>query len=165
VPSEWQWYIRIICHYYNFSEKIIIGMILAESTFKPETVNGVCLGLAQINKYWLRAAPLEEYRVTQDYKERDLLNPYDNIDTLIEMWSYARAKYEIDLTTEQGYIDLLYWHNTGEYRKGVKWAYANNCIRYANELKEFERSSYEDDSRRVQLHTRRKTEAVVSESY
>jgi len=99
VPVEWQWYIRKMAHEYNFAEKIIFGLILTESTFHADAGTS-CKGLAQISSYWLRRKPIEPYRITEDYKERDLYDPYDNIDTLIEIWSYAVDVYDIDLTTE-----------------------------------------------------------------
>lgn len=135
VPTEWQWYIRDMAEQYDFDEKIIFGCILAESCFNPKTAGDSekSLGLAQIQKFWIRGAAITHF--TEDYCDRDLLNPYDNILTLMEIWSYARETYSLDLSTELGIKQLLYWHNTGkDPTKVTKWQYSTNCIKYASEL-------------------------------
>lgn len=135
VPAEWQWYIRDMATKYEFDEKIIFGCILAESCFNPKLAGDSerSLGLAQIQKFWIRGAEIEHF--TEDYRDRNLLDPYDNILTLMEIWNYAHTTYSLDLTTELGTKQLLYWHNTGkDPRKVTNWKYSSNCISYANEL-------------------------------
>lgn len=134
VPTEWQWYIRDMAEKYGFAEKYIYGCILAESTFTANAKgdSGKSLGLAQIQKYWIRGANIKHF--TDDYRKRDLLNPYHNILTLMEIWCYSRDAYGINTGTTQGMKDLLYLHNTGKYVKNVKWDYSNKVIRYSNEL-------------------------------
>lgn len=134
VPSELQWYIRDMCQKYGFTEKYIYGMILCESTFKPEVNNGNCIGLCQINKYWISSrANLEHF--TSDFQKRDLRNAYDNLLTLCEMWCYAKAAYHLDLLTEDGMMRVLYWHSTGKDPTKISSSkYFNIVKKYANEL-------------------------------
>lgn len=134
VPVEWQWYIRDMAEKYGFAEKYIYGCILAESGFNTNCKGDgeKSLGLAQIQKYWIRGANINHF--TEDYRNRNLLDPYDNILTLMEIWTYARDAYGINTSTEQGMKDLMYWHNTGKYRSNVNWKYSNNVCQYANEL-------------------------------
>lgn len=139
VSTELQWMIRNLSSLYGFREEYIFGMILAESTFNADASNNGCYGLAQINSYWLRSVPLAPYRITDDYQSRNLFNPEHNLLTLFEMWSYARDVYAIDITTEAGMVQLLYWHNTGgDPRYVTNWAYASRIFKYANELVEIE---------------------------
>lgn len=138
VSTELQWMIRDMAIQYNYPEKIIFGLILKESTFDSNATgdNERSLGLCQIQKFWIRGANITHF--TDDYTDRNLLDPYDNLLTLVEMWGYARDTYSIDITTNQGLKDLLYWHNTGEYIKGVNWGYSDKIFEYAAELVEIE---------------------------
>jgi hypothetical protein len=136
---ELQWMIRDFANEYGYREDIIFGMIIAESGFKPrlqgdgERSHGLC----QINRYWLsqNATNAGVPRFGEgNPKDRDLLIPYDNLLTLMEIWEYARVTYNIDISTDQGMKDLLYWHNTGSYRKDVNWSYSNKIFKFAAEL-------------------------------
>lgn len=135
VPAEWQWYIRDMATEYQFDEKIIFGLICKESTFnaKCKGDNEKSLGLCQIQKYWIKTDTIPHF--TEDHAQRDLLNPYDNILTLMELWDYARNEYNLDITQELDMKRLLYWHNSGkDPRKVTNWPYSNDIFRYANEL-------------------------------
>ena len=136
VAADLQWLIRDFATEYEFDEEIIFGLALAESTFnsKASSEGGKVRGLFQINKFWIGGARIPHF--TDTYKSRDLFNPADSLITLAEMWSYAIDSYDIDISTEQGMKDLLYWHNTGRYKKDIDWKYSNRVFKYANELVE-----------------------------
>ena len=139
VSAELQWMIRDLAFTYGFDERLIYGMILAESTFNINCSTGGCYGLTQINPYWLSAASLAEYRITENYRSRDLFNAYDNLITCIEMLMYARDAYGLDLETGPDLIRILYWWNTGSDPTNVThWAYSTKALRYAGELVEIE---------------------------
>lgn len=133
VPVELQWYIRDMCENYSFYEKYVYGMILAESTFQPTVSSGGCIGLCQINTFWIRGAAITHF--TDDYRDRNLKDPYDNLLTMTEMWCYARDTYGLDLMTEDGIMRVLYWHNSGNDPRYISRSnYADVCMKYANEL-------------------------------
>jgi len=169
VTGKLQHYIRELMETHGYWENLTYGMILVESTFNPGSIggwicdlhtraeecdhdccaNGTCnlkgryFGLSQMSAYWLRSPALAEYRLTDDYRSRDLLNPYDNLLTMIESWNYARDKYELDTSTELGMIRILFWHNTGQNPNHVTlegypgwWYrdYASKVYRFAGEL-------------------------------
>jgi hypothetical protein len=51
------------------------------------------------------------------------------------MWVYARDSYNLDLTTELGYTQLCYWHNTGAPPTKIKsWGYADTVRKYRAEI-------------------------------
>lgn len=132
--AEIQWIIRDLLVQYNYPEleKIVFGMAVVESTFNPNCYNGGCYGLYQIQSFWINGANITHF--TDDYRSRSLYDPYDATLTLIEMWEYAINAYDIDISTDQGVKDLLYWHNTGKYVKNINWKYSNLVFGYADEL-------------------------------
>ena len=136
VPVEWQWYIRDLCNTYDLPEKTIYGLILKESTFQPdvESFDGGCWGLAQISTYWINGANITHF--TDDYRSRDLCDPYDNLLTLAEMMCYARDTYGLDYNTKMGQNHYLYWHATGKSPVRVTWIgpSATKAFRFAEEL-------------------------------
>lgn len=133
VDTDLQWYIRDICMQHNILEKYVYGMILSESTFHYDARNGNCLGLCQINIFWIRGANIEHF--TDDYYYRDLTNPYDNLLTMSEMWNYAKNSYGLDLSTEDGMMRVLYWHATGKNPLYISSSsYFNLVSQYASEL-------------------------------
>lgn len=136
VPVEWQWYIRDLCNTYDLPEKTIYGLILKESTFQPdvESFDGGCWGLAQISTYWINGANITHF--TDDYRSRDLCDPYDNLLTLAEMMCYARDAYGLDFNTKMGQNHYLYWHATGKSPVKVTWIgpSATKAFRFAEEL-------------------------------
>ena len=137
VPADLQWEIRNFSNEYNFNERIIFGLIILESTFSPTAQNGSCLGLAQIDTFWVRGANMP--RLTDDWRNRNLLNPHDNLLTLMEMWMYARDLYSLNPWDELGMKQLLYWHNTGRDPRNVtNWPYSNKIFDYAAELVEIQ---------------------------
>jgi len=144
-PAEIQWLIRDLADEHGFDEKIIMGMITLESTWNPRShhINCAChersdwRGLAQIAPFWLRSKPVEPYRLTEDYRERDLFNPTHNLITLAELISYASDRFDIDISTEYGMTQYLYWHSSGKDPRNIKEsgsAYTRLAVRYANEL-------------------------------
>lgn len=135
--AEVQWIIRDLCETYNLQEAelMIYGLVTAESTFVPnlESFDGGCWGLAQINTFWITRANITHF--TDDYRSRDLCDPYDNILTLLELIQYAKDEYNLDLTTRAGQIKYLYWHNTGQNPSRVtRWDYATRALGYVDEL-------------------------------
>lgn len=133
VDTDLQWYIRDLCIKYNLYEDYVYGMILCESTFNPNAKNGKCFGLCQINIFWITSANMKHF--TEDYKSRKLTDPYDNLLTLTEMWTYAADRYDLDLTTEAGMAKVCYWHNTGKNPKDITTCnYFEKIKSYANEL-------------------------------
>lgn len=132
---EIQWMIRDFSDLYNLPEKTIFGLICAESTFIPdvESFDGGCWGLAQISKFWITRANMPHF--TDDYRSRDLCDPYDNLLTLAEMMCFARDTYHLDFTDRADLVKYLYWHNTGNDPTRVKrWDYATRALGYAEEL-------------------------------
>lgn len=134
VPAEIQWTIHDLLVKYNYKhlEPIIFGLALKESTFDPSCSSGGCLGLYQIQTYWIKGANITHF--TDDYRNRSLYDSHDATLTLLEMMQYAIDSYGIDITSEQGIKDWLYWHNTGQYKKNVNWGYSNDIFAFANEL-------------------------------
>lgn len=136
VPVDWQWYIRDLCNTYDLPEKTIYGLILKESTFQPdvESFDGGCWGLAQISTYWISGANITHF--TDDYRSRDLCDPYDNLLTLAEMMCYARDTYGLDYNVKMGQNHYLYWHATGKSPVRVTWIgpSATKAFRFAEEL-------------------------------
>lgn len=133
VDTDLQWYIRDMCETYNFYEKYVYGMILTESTFHTDAKSEGCYGLCQINSFWIKGANITHF--TEDYRDRNLLDPYDNLLTLSEMWCYARDAYNLDLMTEDGMMRVCYWHNTGKDPRYINSSsYFNYAAQYGNEL-------------------------------
>lgn len=133
VDTDLQWYIRDISEKYGLPEKTIYGMILCESTFQADAYNAGCYGLCQINSFWIHGANITHF--TDDYSSRNLLNPYDNLLTLAEMTVYCRDTYGLDLSTRDGQVKWLYWHNTGKDPRNVShWSYAEKALGFADEL-------------------------------
>lgn len=135
VPVEWQWYIRDLSETYDLPETLIYGLCLSESTFDPTTTSSVgCRGLVQINPYWISTrANLEHF--TDDYYNRDLYDPYDNLLTLAEMMCYAREEYGLDYSQTLGLKRYVYWHATG--KNPTRWTdgpYSRMVLGFAAEL-------------------------------
>lgn len=135
VPVEWQWYIRDLSETYDLPETLIYGLCLSESTFDPTVTSSVgCRGLVQINPYWISTrANLEHF--TDDYYNRDLYDPYDNLLTLAEMMCYARDEYGLDYSQTLGLKRYVYWHATG--KNPTRWTdgpYARMVLGFAAEL-------------------------------
>lgn len=133
--AEVQWMIRDLSLEYDLPEKMIFGLITKESTFVPdeESFDGGCWGLAQINPFWITAANITHF--TDDYRDRDLCDPYDNLLTLAEMMCYARDTYGLDYTTRDGQVKYLYWHATGRDPSGVtRCESATKALGFADEL-------------------------------
>lgn len=133
--AEIQWIIRDLCEQYDLPEKTIYGMILVESAFDTNcvSVSGRHFGLAQIGKFWITGANMPHF--TDDYRSRDLFDPYDNLLTLAEMMCFARDEYHLDYTKQADLVKYLYWHNTGKDPSRVtKWDYATKALRFGDEL-------------------------------
>ncbi len=133
--AEVQWMIRDLSLEYDLPEKMIYGLITKESTFVPdeESFDGGCWGLAQINPFWITRANITHF--TDDYRNRDLCDPYDNLLTLAEMMCYARDAYGLDYTTRDSQVKYLFWHATGKDPSGVtQCKSATRALGFADEL-------------------------------
>lgn len=134
--AEVQWMIRDLCEEYDLPEKMIFGLITKESTFVPdvESFDGGCWGLAQISTFWITRANITHF--TDDYRSRDLCDPYDNLLTLAEMMCYARDTYGLDYNTKMGQTKYMYWHATGKSPVKVTWIGpgATKAFGFAEEL-------------------------------
>lgn len=132
---EIQWIIRDMSEKYDLPEKTIYGLILVESAFQADCVSasGHHFGLAQIGNFWITGANMPHF--TDDYRSRDLFDPYDNLLTLAEMMCYARDYYHLDYSCTADLVKYLYWHNTGKDPTRVtKWDYATKALRFSDEL-------------------------------
>lgn len=139
VTPDLQWFIRDLADEHGFCERIMIGTILAESTFRPYAIGdrGRSFGLAQIQRFWITTADIE--RLTDDWRTRDLLCPYDNLITMMELWNHARQRYSLDMSNDQHVKGLLFWHNTGRSPHSMTtWAYSNRIFGFAAELVELD---------------------------
>lgn len=137
VPTEIQWLVRDLAIQFDYPEQVLFGMILKESTFNPNTVNpnGPWVGLAQMIPGWRSASSLSDHRITDNHSSRNMLDPEHNLLTMIELWEFARHKYDLDPWTEEGIRALLYWHYSGNIREtSYKIRYANDVFRFAREL-------------------------------
>lgn len=133
VSTELQWYIRKLSEEYGFIEKYLYGVILSESAFRYDARNGDCIGLCQVNKIWLESKYVK--RITEDYMYRDLTNPYDNLLTVMEIWLWAVNAWDLDLSTEDGMMRVIYFHSNGRNPKDIKSSWYFDLIsEYANEL-------------------------------
>lgn len=141
-PVELQWHIRDLAEEYGFDERLILSLIRWESEFRTdaiEYINGraASWGLCQINRFWITGANIEHF--TDDYRNRDLLDPYDNLLTLMEIWYYAIDAYNLDVTQDADVVKLLYWHNTGrDPRRVTSWGYATSIINYRDSMQPIE---------------------------
>lgn len=133
--ADVQWIIRDLCEQHDLPEKTVYGLILVESAFDTNcvSVSGRHFGLAQIGKFWITDANMPHF--TDDYRSRDLFDPYDNLLTLAEMMCYARDEYHLDYTQRADLVKYLYWHNTGKDPTRVtEWDYATKALRFGDEL-------------------------------
>ena len=109
--EEWRDYIEIVADDYNICPELIEAVIEQESSWRPDAVNGSCIGLMQINPEY-HAERMERLGV------EDLLDPYDNIlvgtDFLAELfWEYDDI-YAVLMYYNAGYDGLRAWRD-GEY--------------------------------------------------
>lgn len=109
--EEWEDYIEIIAADYNICPELVEAVIERESSWRPDAVNGSCIGLMQINPEY-HAARMERLGV------ENLLDPYDNIlvgtDFLAELfWEYGDI-YAVLMYYNAGYDGLRAWR-AGEY--------------------------------------------------
>lgn len=135
VTADLQWFIRDLAEEHDFCERIIFGTILAESTFRADAIGdrGRSFGLAQINRFWITRANIN--RLDDYWQSRDLLCPYDNLTTMMELWLHARERYSLDTSQDLDMKRLLFWHNTGnDPRRVTYWNYSNRIFSYAAEL-------------------------------
>lgn len=109
--EEWRDYIEIVAVDYNICPELVEAVIERESSWRPDAVNGPCIGLMQINPEY-HAERMEHLGV------EDLLDPYDNIlvgtDFLAELfWEYDDI-YAVLMYYNAGYDGLRAWR-AGEY--------------------------------------------------
>ena len=104
--EEWEDYIEIIAADYNICPELVEAVIERESSWRPDAVNGSCIGLMQINPEY-HAARMERLGV------EDLLDPYDNIlvgtDFLAELFREYGDIYAVLMYYNAGYDGLREW--------------------------------------------------------
>lgn len=109
--EEWRDYIEIVAADYNICPELIEAVIERESSWRPDAVNGTCIGLMQINPEY-HAERMERLGV------EDLLEPYDNIlvgtDFLAELFREYGDIYAVLMYYNAGYDGLRAWR-AGEY--------------------------------------------------
>lgn len=109
--EEWRDYIEIVAADYNICPELIEAVIERESSWRPDVVNGSCIGLMQINPEY-HAERMERLGV------EDLLDPYDNIlagtDFLAELFREYGDIYAVLMYYNAGYDGLRAWR-AGEY--------------------------------------------------
>lgn len=109
--EEWEDYIEIVATEYNICPELIEAVIERESSWRPDAVNGPCIGLMQINPEY-HAERMERLGV------EDLLDPYDNIlvgtDFLAELAREYDDLYAVLMYYNAGYDGLRAWR-AGEY--------------------------------------------------
>jgi hypothetical protein len=69
---------------------------------------------------------MKPYRIDEDYRGRNLKDPYKNIDTFCEMYLYFIDNYKY---TDESF---LVWWNTGSF--GTTSKYAKKVLKYAGEV-------------------------------
>lgn len=109
--EEWEDYIEIVATEYNICPELIEAVIERESSWRPDAVNGLCIGLMQINPEY-HAERMERLGV------EDLLDPYDNIlvgtDFLAELFREYGDIYAVLMYYNAGYDGLRDWRD-GKY--------------------------------------------------
>jgi hypothetical protein len=138
VSPEHQWLIRDLAEKHGYCERLIIGLILRESTFRTNSHNldGNWQGWTQIHPSWNRNRHVAPYRLTDDHASRSLFDPYQHMQTLMEIWNFARSRFNIDTSTEQGMREVLWWHMSGRYIRGVDHHEIRRVFRFADEIVE-----------------------------
>lgn len=109
--EEWRDYIEIVAEEYGVCPEIVEAVIERESSWRPDAVNGSCIGLMQINPEF-HADRMERLGI------EDLLDPYDNIlvgtDFLAELFRTYGDPYAALMYYNAGYDGLRDWR-AGKY--------------------------------------------------
>lgn len=125
--EEWRDYIEIVAEEYGVCPEIVEAVIERESSWRPDAVNGTCIGLMQINPEY-HADRMDRLGV------EDLLDPYDNIlvgtDFLAELFRAYEDPYAVLMYYNAGYDGLRDW------RAGK---YSNYAVEVAERAAELER--------------------------
>lgn len=104
--EEWRDYIEIVAEEYGVCPEIVEAVIERESSWRPDAVNGSCIGLMQINPEF-HADRMERLGI------EDLLDPYDNIlvgtDFLAELFRTYGDPYAVLMYYNAGYDGLRDW--------------------------------------------------------
>ena len=123
--GDWQEYIERLCESKNISPELVEAMIERESGWNPDSVNGNCIGLMQVDK--------EIHR--ELIGDRDMTDPYDNIYvgvTILEelLYKYGEAAPAL-MFYNAGYSDN---YGIGAYEDGTLSNYADEILKRAAEL-------------------------------
>ena len=104
--EEWRDYIEIVAADYNICPELVEAVIERESSWRPDAVNGPCIGLMQIN-------PAHHAERMERLGVEDLLDPYDNIlagtDFLAELFQKFEDTYGVLMFYNAGYAGLREW--------------------------------------------------------
>lgn len=125
--EEWRDYIEIVAADYNICPELVEAVIERESSWRPDAVNGPCIGLMQIN-------PAHHAERMERLGVEDLMDPYDNIlvgtDFLAELFRTNEDPYAVLMYYNAGYDGLRDWR-TGKY--------SNYAVEVAERSAELER--------------------------
>ncbi len=106
--EEWRDYIEIIAADYNICPELVEAVIERESSWRPDAVNGSCIGLMQIN-------PAHHAERMERLGVEDLMDPYDNIlvgtDFLAELFREHEDPYAVLMYYNAGTAGLQAWKN------------------------------------------------------
>lgn len=109
--EEWRDYIEIVAVDYNICPELVEAVIERESSWRPDAVNGPCIGLMQIN-------PANHAERMERLGVEDLMDPYDNIlvgtDFLAELFWEHEDPYAVLMYYNAGTAGLRDWR-AGKY--------------------------------------------------
>jgi len=114
-PSpDLQWLVHDLLYEHGLIEleHVFAAMITYESHWRYGVSSGRGhFGLLQIMNWWLISPPLANFRITDDFRGRNLLNAEHNILTAIEMLRFAEIRYEFSAIEEPH--KWVHYHSTG----------------------------------------------------
>lgn len=123
ISDKFRSHVSEVCQLYNFDENLIYQIIYHESRFQSNADNGLCQGLMQVNKNYIKHyANINDgvYDISDDY---DVFDPYDNVILGVRVLDDWRR-----MGKDSGYNKLVDWLSF--YNQG--WSYkSSKSQRYA----------------------------------
>jgi hypothetical protein len=114
-PSpDLQWLVHDMLYEHGLIEleHVFAAMITYESHWRYGVSSGRGhFGLLQIMNWWLISPPLASFRITDDFRGRNLLNAEHNLLTAIEMLRFAEMRYDFCAIGEPH--KWVHYHSTG----------------------------------------------------
>lgn len=115
VTQDFKSHVHNVAEYYGFDEKLIYQIIYRESSFNPDSDNGLCQGLMQINKNYLsHYASMHDNYSYLFSAEWSVFDPYVNVVLGCRVLADWRK-----MATSSGYNTITDWLSF--YNQG--WAY------------------------------------------